>query len=56
MMRRLTYALLTLEVLLVLCALGHLLTDELAVLLVAANSVLLIWSAVQLRKRPSCCR
>ena len=38
------------------CALAKVISGETAVLLVAFNSVLLIWGAARLRRKPSCCR
>jgi membrane protein implicated in regulation of membrane protease activity len=66
-MRRLVYILLAVEVALLVCALsGSLLgkaAGNAAVLLLAANSVALIWCAKTVRSRvarkgqkPSCCR
>jgi hypothetical protein len=55
-MKWLVYILLALEVLLVGCAVAKTLSSNLAVLLIAGNSVLLIWCAARLRRKPSCCR
>ena len=61
--RRIVYVLLVVEALLLIFALlaphiGHLMADvgSLAVLLLAANSVLLIRAVARLRRKPSCCR
>ena len=55
-MRRLLWILLAVEAALVICALTGALGGNAAVLLLAANSVLLIWSIVRWRRKPSCCR
>jgi hypothetical protein len=65
-MRRTVYVLLAIEALLLIAALvphiSHLLADmgSPAVLLLAVNSVLLIWAVSRLwatsRRKPSCCR
>jgi hypothetical protein len=54
-MKWLVYSLLGMEAVLVGCALLRA-GGNLAVLLLAANSVLLIWSVTRLRRKPSCCR
>jgi hypothetical protein len=54
-MRQLLWILLAVEAALVLCALKGALGGN-AVLLLAANSVLLIWSFRRWRRKPSCCR
>lgn len=50
------YILLAAEAVLIGCALSRTLESNLAVLLLAGNSVLLIWSATRLRRKPACCR
>ena len=55
-MRRLLWILLAVEAALVFCALKHALGGNAAVMLLAANSVLLIWSIVRWRRKPSCWR
>jgi hypothetical protein len=56
MMKWLVYILLAAEAGLVGCTLTRAIDGNLAVLLLAANSVLLIWSATRWRRKPSCCR
>jgi hypothetical protein len=48
--------LLTIEAALLGCALTKVIAGDTAVLWLAANSVVLIWSAARLRRKPSCCR
>lgn len=48
--------LLAVEAGLVVCVVTRAFAGDLAVLLLAVNSVLLIWSATRLRRTPSCCR
>jgi hypothetical protein len=55
-MRWLVYILLATEVVLIGSAVGHKLESNMVVLLLAGNSVLLIWSATRLRRKPACCR
>jgi hypothetical protein len=61
-MSRLLWILLVVEAALVICALKGALAGNAAVLLLAANSVLLIWcaksvrSARAARQKPTCCR
>jgi hypothetical protein len=55
-MKWLVYILLAVEAVLVGCALSRAMDGNLAVVLLAANSVLLIWSATRWRRKPSCCR
>lgn len=55
-MKWLVYVLLATEAVLVGCALTQAISNNLAVLLLAGNSVLLIWGATRLRRKPSCCR
>jgi len=55
-LRWVVYILLALEAVLLGCALSHTFESNLAVLLLAGNSVLLIWSATRLRRKPACCR
>lgn len=55
-MRRLLWILLAVEAALVFCALKGTLIGNAAVVLLVANSVLLIWSFARWRRRPSCCR
>jgi hypothetical protein len=63
-MRRLVWILLAVEAALLICALTQTLRGNAAVLLLAANSVLLLWSfkfargrALRAaRNKPSCCR
>ena len=55
-MRRLLWILLVVEAALVLCALKGALGGNSAVVLLAANSALLIWSFKRWRSKPSCCR
>jgi hypothetical protein len=55
-MRWLVYILLAMEAGLVGCALTKVMDANLAVILLATNSVLLIWSATRRRRKPSCCR
>jgi hypothetical protein len=54
-MKWLVYLLLAAEAVLVACALTQTIASNLAVLLLAGNSVLLIWFATRLRRKPSCC-
>jgi len=54
-MKWLVGILLATEVVLVGCALTWATVSDVAVLLLAANSLVLIWSATRLRRRPSCC-
>jgi hypothetical protein len=55
-MKWVVFILLAAEAVLVACALTQAIASNLAVLLLAGNSVLLIWSATRLRRKPSCCR
>ena len=55
-MRRLLWILLAIEAALVFCALKGSLGGNVAVLLLAANSALLIWAVKRSRSKPSCCR
>jgi hypothetical protein len=59
-MKWLVYLLLAVEAGLVGCALSralsHAVGGDLTALLLAANSLLLIWSATRWRRIPSCCR
>lgn len=55
-MRRLLWILLVVEAALVFCALKGALAGNAAVLLLAANSALLIWNFRRWRHKPSCCR
>ena len=55
-MKRLMYILLAVETVIVVCALTRVLASNLAVVLLAGNSILLIWSLTRLRRKPSCCR
>jgi hypothetical protein len=55
-MKWLVYLLLALEAALVACALSRAIGGNLAVVLLAANSILLLWSATRWRRKPSCCR
>ena len=55
-MKWLVYLLLAVEAALLGCALSRALGGNLAVVLLAANSVLLLWSAARWRRKPSCCR
>jgi len=55
-MKWLVYILLAAEMVLVVCTLTRTIESNLAVLLLAGNSVLLIWTATRLRRKPSCCR
>jgi len=55
-MKRLVCFLVAVEAVLLACALSGTMGGSLAVLLLAANSVLLLWSAARWRRRPSCCR
>jgi hypothetical protein len=55
-MKWLVYILLAVEAVIVGCALTQMLASNLAVLLLAGNSILLIWSLTRLRRKPSCCR
>ena len=56
LIKRLVWVLLAAEVVLLACALTRAMSGDLPVLLLAVNSVLLIWGAAQLRRKPSCCR
>jgi hypothetical protein len=53
--KRVVWVLLATEAALVACVLSHT-AANLVVLLLAANSVLLIWGAARLRNKPSCCK
>jgi hypothetical protein len=55
-MKWVVFILLAAEAVLVTCALTQTIASNLAVLLLAGNSMLLIWSATRLRRKPSCCR
>jgi hypothetical protein len=55
-MKWLALILLAVEAVIVGCALTKMLASNPAVLLLAGNSVLLIWSLTHLRRKPSCCR
>ena len=55
-MKVLVYVLLAVESLLVRWVLKQPVMNSLSVLLLAGNSVLLIWSAARLLGIPSCCR
>jgi hypothetical protein len=55
-MKWLVCGLLATEALLVVWVLAQALVSDLSLLLLACNSMLLIWSASRLRGRPSCCR
>jgi hypothetical protein len=55
-MKWLVYILLVAEAVLVACALLRTPGGNVVVLLLAGNSVLLIWSATRWRRKPSCCR
>jgi hypothetical protein len=55
-MKKLVYLLLAVEAALLVCALSRAMGGNLAVLLLAANSVLLLWSATRWRRKPGCCR
>jgi K+ transporter len=55
-MRRTVYVLLAIEALLLIAALARLIAGNAGVLMLAVNSVLLIWAATRLRRKPSCCR
>jgi hypothetical protein len=55
-MKRLVYFLLAVEAALLACALSRAIGGNLAVVLLAANSVLLLWSAARWRRKPGCCR
>jgi hypothetical protein len=54
--RRLALALCVAELLLVALSLGWWKGMDVAVLLLAANTIALIWCAARLRRGPSCCR
>jgi hypothetical protein len=55
-MKWLVFVLLAVEAALLGCVLARAMASNLAVLLLAGNSVLLIWCATRLRRKPSCCR
>ncbi len=55
-MKRLVYLLLAVEAVLVACALSGAIGGSLVVVLLAANSVLVLWSAARWRRKPGCCR
>ena len=55
-MKWLVFILLAAEAVLVTCALAQAIASNLAVLLLAGNSILLIWTATRFRHKPSCCR
>jgi len=55
-MKRLFYILLAVEVVLGVCAWRHAISGNATVLLLAANTVLLIFSAKRWLSTPSCCR
>ena len=55
-MKWLVYLLLAVEAGAAGCALSRAIGGNLAVVLLAANSVLLLWSAARWRRKPSCCR
>ena len=56
MMKRLFYILLAVEAVLAVCAWRHAISGNAAVLLLALNTVLLIFSAKRWLSTPSCCR
>jgi hypothetical protein len=55
-MKRLRYILLVIEAVLAYCVIFQGLATNAIILLLACNSVLLIWVATRLRRKPSCCR
>jgi hypothetical protein len=55
-MKLVVFILLAVEALLVAFAMTKNLSGDSAILLLAGNSVLLIWAATRLRRKPSCCR
>jgi len=55
-MKRLAYLVLMIELALAFCVVFEHMTGNTIILLLAANSVLLIWTATRLRRKPSCCR
>ena len=55
-MKWIVYILLAVEAVLAACAASRSAGGNLAVLLLAANSVLLIWFAARWCRKPSCCR
>jgi hypothetical protein len=55
-MKWLVYLLLVVEAALLADALNGTIGGGLAVVLLAANSVLLLWFATRWRRKPSCCR
>jgi hypothetical protein len=55
-MKWLVYVLLAVEVLLLVRVLAQALASDLSVLLLAGNSILLIWSASRSRRESFCCQ
>jgi len=55
-MKRLGYILLVVEAVLGFCVIFEGMASNAIILLLSCNSVLLIWTATRLRRRPSCCR
>lgn len=55
-MKRLMYVLLTVEIALAFCVIFERIASNAIILLLAGNSVLLIWTWSRLRRKPSCCR
>ncbi len=55
-MKKLGYILLVIEAVLAYCVIFQGLAGNAVILLLVCNSVLLIWTATRLRRKPSCCR
>jgi hypothetical protein len=55
-MKWLAYVLLAVEVALAFCVIFEGMASNAVILLLACNSVLLLWTATRLRRKPACCR
>lgn len=55
-MKKLGYVLLVIEAVLASCVIFQGLAGNAVILTLACNSVLLLWVATRLRRKPSCCR
>jgi hypothetical protein len=55
-MKTLGFVLLAIEAVLAFCVIFEGMAGNTIILLLASNSVLLIWTATRLRRKPSCCR
>jgi hypothetical protein len=55
-MKTLGIVLLAIEAVLAFCVIFEGMANNTIILLLVSNSVLLIWTATRLRRKPSCCR